>query len=102
MGELVDKVQVQLRRSSIDFVGLLLKLATGLALGLTVSLIIHEILGKTANESMISFVFIVVCTAGVFMRVAKKWSVTSVLIFDLICILVGMVLRLYIMVAPNM
>ena len=101
MGEFVNKMQVRLKSSSMDFGNLILKLFTGVVLGLTLALIIHEILGKKEGEGLISFYFIVFSAMAVFMRVSRRWKMGAVLIFDLICVLVALILRLYIMVAPG-
>ena len=58
-------------------------------------------MGKADGEATLSFLFMIVAFMAIFLRIAKKWNLVAVLIFDLICILVGMVLSLYIMVAPN-
>ncbi len=101
MSELVDKMQYRLKKSSGDIFNFCLKLLTGLVMGLTLALIIHEMMGKKDGEGMLSFLFIIAVVTGVFMRVAKKWSVVSVLVFDLVCILIGIILKFYIMVAPG-
>lgn len=101
MSELVDKMQYRLKKSSGDIFNFFLKFATGLVVGLTLALIIHEMLGKSEGEGMLSFTFIIAVVTAVFLRVAKKWSLVSVLVFDLVCILIGIVLKFYIMVAPG-
>ncbi len=101
MGELVGKMQSQLKKTSSDVLLFTLKLISGSILGLTFALVMQEILGKVENENLLAFFFVIVVTAGVFLRIAKSWGLTAILIFDLICVLLGMVLRLYIMVAPG-
>lgn len=101
MGEMVDKMQARLKQSSGDMIAFLIKVVSGFFLALTLALIIHEVLGKKEGEGALSFTFMLVVFTGVFLRVAKKWSLTAVLVFDLLCILVGIILRLYIMVAPG-
>ena len=101
MGELAGRMQVRLKKTSTDMANFCLKLVSGTLLGLTFALVAQEALGKRDGENVISFTFMIVAIAGAFLRVSKKWSVASVLIFDLICVLIGMVLRLYVMVAPG-
>lgn len=101
MSELVDRMQYRLKKSSGDIFNFLLKLATGLVLGLTLALIIHEMLGKQEGEGTLSFAFIILIVTASFLRIAKKWSTVSVLVFDLVCILIGIILKFYIMVAPG-
>ena len=101
MSELVGKMHSQLKKTSNDVLLFTLKLISGSILGLTFALVMQEILGKVENENLLAFFFVIVVTAGVFLRIAKSWGLTAILIFDLICVLLGMVLRLYIMVAPG-
>ncbi len=101
MSEMVGKMQARLKQSSGDIFTFLLKAVSGLVLALTFALIIHEVLGKRDGEGLMSFVFLIVVFTSVFLRLAKKWSLITVLVFDLVCILVGIILRLYIMVAPG-
>jgi hypothetical protein len=101
MGELVQKMQTNIKQSSTDIFVWLLKIISGAVLALTVSLIIQEIMGKKEGEAPLSFLFMILVFTAIFLRVAKKWNMIAVLVFDLVCVLVGMVLCLYIMVAPG-
>jgi hypothetical protein len=94
-------MQVRLKKTSGDLATFALRMVSGGFLGLTLSLVVQEALGKKEGDDLISFFFVIVATCGAFLRVSKKWTLASVLIFDLICVLVGMILRLYIMVAPG-
>lgn len=101
MAEFVGKMQMQFKKSSSDFATWIVKFVSGGFLALTLSLIIQEIMGKADGEAPLSFLFMIVAFTAVFLRIAKKWNLFAVLVFDLVCILIGMVLCLYIMVAPN-
>lgn len=101
MGEVIGKVQAQLKRTSGDLILFLLKLFSGAVLGLTFALIVQEVLGKPEGENLLAFFFVIFVTTGVFFRVARSWGFMSVLVFDLIAVLMGLVLRLYIMIAPG-
>ena len=101
MGELVNRVQVRLKKTSGDLLTFVLKSVSGGIVGLTLALVVHEAMGKREGDDLLSFLFIVVVTCGAFLRVSKKWALPAVLIFDLICVLIGIVLRLYVMVAPG-
>lgn len=101
MSELVGKMQSQLKKTSSDVFLFAIKLVSGAVLGLTFALVMQEILGKSESENLLAFFFVIVVTAGVFLRLSKAWGLAAILIFDLICVLLGMVLRLYIMVAPG-
>ena len=101
MSELVGRMQSQFKKTSSDFALFTVKLISGAILGLTFALIMQEMLGKAEGENLIAFFLVIVVTTGVFLRIAKAWGLTAILVFDLICVLMGMVLRLYIMVAPD-
>lgn len=101
MGEFAGRMQMQLKKSSGDLITWAAKFISGAFLALTLALIIQEIRGIPEGEAPISFLFMIVAFTGVFLRIAKKWNLFAVLVFDLVCILIGMVLCLYIMVAPN-
>jgi hypothetical protein len=101
MSELVGKMQTQFRKTSSDAALFGLKLVSGGVLGLTFALVMQEVLGKAEGENLLAFFFVIVVTTAAFVRISKSWGYASVLVFDLICVLLGLVLRLYIMVAPG-
>jgi hypothetical protein len=101
MSELVGKMQSQLKKTSSDVLLFSIKLVSGAILGLTFALIVQEILGKADNENLFGFFFVIVITTGAFLRISRAWGLTAILIFDLICVLLGICLQLYIKVAPG-
>jgi hypothetical protein len=82
--------------ASVNFLNWTLKIFTAALIGLTVSLIAQEMI----KFGSFSFVFLFVLFAGLILRIIKKWNVGSVLVFDLICVLVALLLRMYIVIAP--
>jgi hypothetical protein len=102
MSEFVGNMQSSLKTRSSDLLLFSLKFFSGLTIGLTFALIMQEMLGKAEGENLIAFFFVIVVTTGLFLRISKAWGLTAILIFDLITVLVGMVLRLYVMVAPGL
>ncbi len=102
MSEFVGNMQSQLKKTSGDLFLFSLKFVSGTILGLTFGLVMQEILGKAEGENLIAFTFVIVLTTGLFLRISKSWGLATILIFDLIAVLIGMVLRLYIMVAPGL
>lgn len=101
MSEFVGKVGMQFKKSSSDLLTWVVKFVSGAVLALTLSLVVQEIMGKSEGQAPLSFIFMIVAFLAIFLRVSKKWNLAGVLIFDLVCILLGMVLSLYIMMAPN-
>ncbi len=93
MGTLQDRV-----KSSSSSVGLVIcKVVTGLYLGLTLALIGLEIL----QYGWFSFILVIVATVVSLLRVMRSWSWSHVFVFNLICILIGISLRMYIQIAPG-
>ncbi len=73
-----------------------LRLITGIMLGLTIALILQEMIGY----GTMSLVFCNVVVLGLFWRISRSWSLGQVLVFDIICVLVAQLLKMYIMLAP--
>ena len=97
MGEFMQNVQIRFKQSSAGIFTFFFKLVTGLFLGLTFALVGEELIGY---ESL-AFWFVIVAILGAFLRVSRAWSAGAVLVFNLVCVLVGMLLRMYIVVAPG-
>lgn len=73
------------------------RLVSGIVLGLTFALIGDQIL----DYGTLAFLFVIVAVSTAFMKISRGWRVVGVLVFDLVCVLVGMLLRLYILIAPG-
>lgn len=93
IGSLQDRV-----KSSSSSVGLVIvKVITGLILGLTFALIGQEVL----DYGWFSFILVIVVTLTALLRIMRSWNWAPLLIFNLICVLIGLVLRMYILIAPG-
>lgn len=97
MARFISHMQERMKSSSSQMFLLLLKLLTGAVIGLTFSLIFQELIGF----GTFSFILIIVVVSLALMRVMKFWTWGRVLIFDLICVLVALLLRMYILIAPG-
>jgi hypothetical protein len=100
VSEFAGRMQHGLKQTSTDFALLALKLASGGVVGFTLALIIQEILGQP-DEITLTFAFTFSVTLAVFWRLTRSWGLSAVLVFDLIAVLTGLLLRLYVMIAPN-
>lgn len=96
IGGMATRMQDGAKNATSSLLLFLLKLISGLVLGLTLGLIIREIL----QNGFLTLLFVLLTTTVVFMKLSSNWSYGQVFIFDLVCILVGMLLRVYIVVAP--
>lgn len=94
---LLTNAQDKAKRSSMSAITIFLKLVSGLILGLTFSLI-----GEVIFEyGTFLFFFVIVLFTGIFWKVAKSWTFWRIIVFDVICILVGTILKMYIDIAPG-
>jgi hypothetical protein len=96
MRGLATSAQDSARETSLSLLHIFLRLTSGAVLGLVLALIGKEMIGYGA----LSLFFVITVVLGLTFKTLSNWSIGQVLIFDLICILVGMLLRMYILVAP--
>jgi hypothetical protein len=73
------------------------KVISGLILGLTFSLVGQEVF----HYGPVLFGFAIVAITSVFYKLSKSWGSIGLLIFDLLCILAALLVRMYIVVAPG-
>lgn len=73
-----------------------LKFISALALGLTMALIGQEV----AKYGLVAFLFVLILTMGLVLRALKNFTIVNVIVFDLVCVLVGLALKMYILMAP--
>lgn len=97
MPQFIEDLQVRLKNSSSNFALIFLKLFIGFMLGLVFSLVGQQI----ARYGEFAFFLIIVVTMMAFYRVARAWRFVPVLVFTLICVLIGLLLRMYILIAPG-
>ena len=75
----------------------ILKVFSSFMVALTISLVLQEMIAF----GTFSFVLISVTLLLGLIKMMKRWGVTTVLVFDLICILVALLLRVYVWIAPG-
>ena len=96
VSQIAGQVQDGVKNTSTSVLLVILKLVTALAVALTMALIGQEMM----NYGTFAFVFLMIIVAGGLLKVMSSWRMGAVLLFDLFCILVALLLRLYIQVAP--
>lgn len=97
VGRLRSNMQEGLKSTSLKALIIFLRVVTGLMLGLTIGLISQEILEFGA----FALTFVTITIGAAFVKLSSSWTLASILIFDLICILIAMLLRMYILIAPG-
>ncbi|RME15040.1 MAG: hypothetical protein D6797_07515 [Bdellovibrio sp.] len=90
-------LHIKIKNSSAGLLAFLFRLFSGGVLALTIALAGEEIFAYGS----FSFSFVWVSVLLSFLRVSRSWNFFGIFIFDLICVLVGMLLRMYILIAPG-
>ncbi len=93
---LFSSAQEGARSTSVTVLTLGLRILTGFFLGLLFALIGQEMMGF----GTMVFVFIITIIFALFMKISAPWRLATILVFDLICVLVAQLLRMYILLAP--
>lgn len=96
MNQLATNLQDGVKSTSTSLLGLTVKFVTSFFLGLTLALIAQEMI----QYGTLAFVFMMLVVMGLVYKLISKWSLGSTLVFDLVCVLVALVLRMYILLAP--
>ncbi len=92
----MEAVKQTMKSAGYRFLVLAIRLVTGFFLGLTLAFIAQELI----QFGMTSLIFITAVITASFLKVSSQWTITRILIFDLVCILVGQILKMYILLAP--
>lgn len=96
INQMSNQLQEGIRNSSISLASILVKAMTALFVSMTLSLVVQEIMGT----GVFTFVFTMLVFTTGLLRLMKTWSISQVFLFDLFCILVALILKLYLQVAP--
>lgn len=96
MRGLATSAQEGVKSTTMTMLHIALRLITGFFVGMTLALIGQELIGY----GTFALIFVVIVVMAVIMKLLGPWSFGQILIFDLIVVLVGMLLRMYILVAP--
>lgn len=91
-----NQMQVQTRNTTASLSQRLLRLVSGFFVGLVIGLIVQEM---TQSGALVLF-FITILVLSIIYRLLSKLHIVQILIFDLICILIATLLKMYIMIAP--
>jgi len=97
MGEMISKVQFQVKRRSNDMGTYVFRVLTGGWIGMVVAHLFQMIFGF---ENFL-FLFVIVLMTGVVVRVTRGWGFFGVVLLNLFCVLVGALLQMYVQVAPG-
>lgn len=93
---LATNLQQGAKRTTSTLTQKLLRFVSGLFIAFIISLVIQEMM----HNGTLTLVFLIVMITSLVYMFLGRFSILQILIFDLICVLVVSLLRLYIMVAP--
>ena len=96
VSSMAQGAQSKAKSSAQSFMQISFRLVTGFFLGLTISLIGQELTGYGS----FSLIFLNLVVLGLFFRMSQSWSMIKILVFDLVCLLVIQILKMYILIAP--
>jgi len=93
---LTNQVQQGTRVAAVTLSQRVLRLLSGLLIGLVLSLIIQVF----AQSGTLMLVFFITLFTVIIYRLLRRLTIFQIFIFDVICILVATLLRMYIIIAP--
>jgi hypothetical protein len=97
MSQFLEDLQYKLKASSGSALLFSFKIFMGFVLGLTFALIGQQM----TNYGSLAFLLVILSTMAVFYRISRGWQWAHSFVFALICVLVGLLLRMYILIAPG-
>ncbi len=93
---MASSVRDTAQNTSSQAFSIALRLLTGLILGYVLGLIAQEIIGFGA----FSLSFFVLIMALLFFKISSSWTILKIILFDVFCVLVLQILKMYILLAP--
>lgn len=96
INQLATNLQDGVKTGSVSLAAVTIKVITSFFLGLTIALIAQEMI----QYGTLGFVFMMLVVMGLVYKLIAKWSLGATLVFDLICVLTALILRMYILLAP--
>ncbi len=93
---MASNLQQSARNSTVTLSQRILRLISGLFVALILSLIIQEMM---QSGTLMLIFFMLLLTSVVYLFLVR-FNILQILIFDLICVLIVSLMRLYIMAAP--
>ena len=89
-------MQQAAKNTTVTLTQQLLRLVSGFFIGLVLAIVIQELL----HGQLLMLVFLTVLFMMIVFKLLARMQIMHILIFDLICVLLATLLRMYIMIAP--
>lgn len=97
MANIIANFQDRVRISTNSLALILAKTFSCFMVGLTIALVGDQVI----DYGWFSFVLVVTAVSGTLFKIMRGWTWMNLGIFDLICILIGLLVRMYILLAPG-
>jgi hypothetical protein len=97
MGEVISKIQFQVKKKSSDMGTYIFRVLTGGWIGMVFAHF-FQILFEFEN---FLFLFVIVIMTGAVVRITRGWGFFSVILLNVFCILLGVLLQMYVQIAPG-
>jgi len=97
MSEFLENMQYALKKNSQDIGLFILRFISGLFLGMVLTLVLQQMFGY----GQLLFWFVIVLVTAMFIKMTKGWRWVGVAVLDFILILIGLLLKMYILIAPG-
>lgn len=97
---LTSSLQAGAKSFSLDLLQLSARALIGSLYGVTAGLAVQEALAQPGGLTL-SFVFAFSLAFGSVWRVTRGWTLVGIGLFSLVSVLAGLLLRLYVLVAPD-
>jgi hypothetical protein len=97
MSEFLENMQDTLRRNSQSIGLFVLRFISGIFWGVVLTLIMQQVLGY----GQLLFWFVIVLITALVVKLTKSWKWTGVVVLDFVLILMGLLLKMYILIAPG-
>jgi F0F1-type ATP synthase assembly protein I len=94
---MASSMQQTAKNTTVTFVQQILRLVSGFFIGLVLAIIIQELL----QGKLLMLVFLTILFMMIVFKLLVRLQIMHILIFDLICVLIATLLRMYIMIAPK-
>lgn len=92
-----NQVQQTTKQATYSLSHIIIRLISGFFIGLVLALIAQELF----QFGTLLLVFTTLLFMSIIYKLLSRYSVVQILIFDLICVLIVALLRMYILIAPN-
>ena len=95
--QFLDKAQFKIKSTSSSMALWIFKTLTGMFYGFVLSLVGREL----ADYGPLAFYFVIISVTGIFIKISKGWGFFGVCVFNFVCVLMGLLLKMYVSVGPD-